>query len=137
MPVALVRPSATRPVDELVYGSKYRRNGYVITRLKKYRKDRLEKYPRCLVVPTKGWYPSKMANFIFGFGDKPTSWYMSLVPRYFNASLWESKRHEGMPVLRVPKDREEETRQFLNRANLWFNGAKNLWLRRQHNLYYG
>jgi len=116
---------------ELLFGSKYSRKGVTITRLKVPRPDRLTKYKTMVVPPTQGWYPSSMANFIFGYNVNGPQWYRRLVPSHFNPSVWKSLRHRDCPVLRVPKDRAKETWEILYQKGFWYNGARNLWYRRK------
>lgn len=117
--------------DTGVYGTRYRRRGYRITRLKEPRTDRMTIYPVVLIPPTKGWYPSSMANFTFGFQSRSPEWFLNLVPRYFNPSIWLSGRHADHYVLRVPKDRAKEAWSRLYAKNLWYHGGKNMWFRRR------
>ncbi len=115
---------------ELLFGSKYRRNGVQITRLEEPRRDRLEKYRVLAVPPALKWYPSTTANFIFGFKDRPPQWFYRLIPPHYNPAIWESIRHKGHLVLRVPKDRAEEAWKLLYQKGFWYNGAKNMWYQR-------
>lgn len=111
--------------------TRYRRKGYMVRRMLLPRQDRRQKYPVCLIPPVKGWYPSLTANFIFGTNDRDPRWYLRFAPARFNPSIWSSARHPGCPVLRVPKDRDEEMWKRLYANNFWFHGAKNLWFKRK------
>ncbi len=55
---------------------------------------------------------------------------MSLVPHHWNPSLWISEKHEGLFVLRVPKDHQKEVAKRLN-ERLWFSGKKWMWFLRK------
>ena len=129
--VLTMNEADTEEPVESVFGTTYKRKGITVRRLKMARPDRMSKFQTVLVPPKQNWYPSTTANFIFGFNDKPSHWFVQLVPSYFNPSLWASIRHRGCPVLRVPKDRMMETWEILYEKGLWYNGTKNKWYRRQ------
>ncbi len=91
----------------------------------------MNNYPVVLLPPIKGWFPSAMSNFVMGFQDKSPQWIINLVPKFFNPAVWMSRHHEDHFVLRVPRDRAEETYRRLYVKGLWWNGKNNMWFRRR------
>ena len=93
-----------------------------------YRRDRMRRYPVCRVPYLQGWVPKRTANFIFGFTQYPDDWYLSLIPKEMNPSLWE--HNSGSPAIRVPFKYKKKAWGILYRKRLWYYGSKNRWQER-------
>lgn len=112
-------------------GKVYRRNGVTVERLSAPRTDRSQRYPEMLVPPALGWFPSTSSNFIFGDENIKAEKIFKLVPQIYNPSVWTSSFHDGVLVLRVPKDRKQQTWDRLYSEGYWYHGAKNMWFKRK------
>lgn len=85
---------------------------------------------KIIFAPLLGWYASKMSAFCFGIplDEIDADWYLTLVPRVFNPSMWLNKRKKFY-TLRVPRNRKEETRRRLYRKGFVFDTKIYLWIR--------
>lgn len=105
----------------------YKRNGFRVKRMNKWRENRLKIYTP-LLGPQEEWYPSRSACFTFGVKYSPEL-LMELVPENFNPSVWTNK-HNLKYTLRVPIDRRDETRKLLAKQGFWFHTGQYLWYKR-------
>lgn len=103
----------------------YKRNGMSIRRMKHMRTGK-SKYSGCILQPTLGWFPNRSGNFVFADPTIDPSWIHEFINQMWNPSVWALKKSK-LVVLRVPKDRAEDTFKKLNANRFWFDTKDNRW----------